>query len=389
MQQNANNLKRIALLGATGSIGTNALRIIGSLPARCRVTGLAAGTRTALLAEQARRFRPEWLFCLKPDALAVEQLPPHCEILRTPAELCERVSSDNVDMVLCAISGTAGIKPVLSAIRAGKDIALASKEVLVSAGNIVTAAARASGSRLLPVDSEHCAVFQCLDGHPHNTLRRIILTCSGGPFRNLPAADFPRVTLEQTMKHPTWNMGPKITIDSATLMNKGLELIEAAWLFNVTADMLDVVIHPQSIVHSMVEFIDGSVLAQLGVPDMGLPIHFCLNYPQRIPSVVEKMDFTRKLALVFEPPDEKRFPALALARDALRSGGAAGAIFNASNELAVNAFVQGRLTFNRIPDVVRATLDKCGSLPADTLEEVLNADARARDCAASICNSFG
>ena len=283
-------MKRIAILGSTGSIGTSTLSVIDGMRSRCSVTGLAAGHNTHLLAEQAAQYSPAWVYAEDANVLAKEQLPANARILTGRQALCEAVCADDVDIVLCAIVGTAGLRPVLAAIEAGKDIALASKEILVMAGNLVTAAARKTGARLLPVDSEHCAIFQCLDGKPHSDLNRIILTCSGGPFRDRKDLDLSNVTLEQTLKHPTWSMGRKITIDSATLMNKGLEMIEAGWLFGVPESQVEVVIHPQSIIHSMVEFRDGSVLAQMGYPDMRLPIHYCLNYPERIPGVARHMD---------------------------------------------------------------------------------------------------
>lgn len=378
-------MKRIAILGSTGSIGTSALKVISALQDRCQVVGLCAGANTDLLTAQAQQFRPAWVFAQKSESLSASALPEGTRILASREELVDAVAADDVDMVLCAVVGTAGLRPVLSAIRAGKDIALASKEILVMAGAIVTEEARRSGSRILPVDSEHCAIFQCLEGAPDKSLQRVILTCSGGPFHAHPEQDLSRVTLAETLMHPTWNMGKKITIDCATLMNKGLEMIEASWLFGVDESRIDVVIHPQSIVHSMVEFCDGSVLAQMGVPDMCLPIHYCINYPERIPSQVTRLDFSRMLTLQFLPPDTARFPALDLARQALRTGGAAGAVFNASNEVAVDAFRKGNLRFDLIPEVVRQTLDACGAIPVRSLEDILEADAQARRIAEAHC----
>ena len=273
---------------------------------------------------------------------------------------------------------------MLAALAAGKDIALASKEILVMAGALVTAAAAASGSRILPVDSEHCAVFQCLDGHDRASVSRVILTASGGPFRRLPAADFAKVTVAQALAHPTWNMGRKITIDSATMMNKGLEMIEAGWLFDMPSDQVDVVIHPQSIIHSMVEFKDGSVMAQMGYPDMALPIQYCLTYPERLPSPVRRLDLSEALSLDFEPPDLQRFPALALARRAMREGDAMGAVFNAANEIAVERFCREDITFDRIPVIVDHVM-QClsGQTRAESLDDILAADAEARRLAES------
>lgn len=371
-------MKRVAVLGSTGSIGTNALRVIAGIPERCQIVGLAAGRRTGLLAEQARQFAPSWVYADAHGELAKEKLPAGCRVLHDFEELCAAVAADDIDIVLCAIVGTAGLQPALSALEAGKDLALASKEVLVMAGNLVTAAAKKSGSKILPVDSEHCAIFQCLDGHPRCGMRRVILTCSGGPFRDRPDVDFSKVTLAQALKHPTWSMGRKITIDSSTLMNKGLEMIEAGWLFNAAENQVDVVIHPQSIVHSMVEYVDGSIIAQMGYPDMGLPIHYCLNYPERVPSLAKPMDFTQSLSLTFEKPDLIRFPALSIARDAMRAGGASGAVFNAANEAAVERFINGSLSFDRIPSAVDFALGKCHFMPASNLQEILEADAAAR-----------
>lgn len=380
-------MKRIAILGSTGSIGTSTLSVIDGMRSRCSVTGLAAGHNTHLLAEQAAQYSPAWVYAEDANVLAKEQLPANARILTGRQALCEAVCADDVDIVLCAIVGTAGLRPVLAAIEAGKDIALASKEILVMAGNLVTAAARKSGARLLPVDSEHCAIFQCLDGKPHSDLNRIILTCSGGPFRDRKNLDLSNVTLEQTLKHPTWSMGRKITIDSATLMNKGLEMIEAGWLFGVPESQVEVVIHPQSIIHSMVEFRDGSVLAQMGYPDMRLPIHYCLNYPERIPGVARHMDFTECLTMTFEPPDITRFPAIRIAREAMRTGGTAGAVFNAANEVAVQAFIDGTIRFADISAIVEATLDKCPTTQGNSLDEILEADALARRTASGLTHA--
>ncbi|MBQ9366695.1 MAG: 1-deoxy-D-xylulose-5-phosphate reductoisomerase [Victivallales bacterium] len=371
-------MKTIAILGSTGSIGTNTLKVVRALGDEYRVVGLAAGKNTTLLAQQAAEFTPEWVYAEDREGLRTQHLPAGCHQLADHEELCSAVCASNVDVVLCAIVGTAGLRPVLAAIEAGKRIALASKEILVMAGNLVTEAARRTHAKLLPVDSEHCAIFQCIDGKPHDDVRRIILTCSGGPFRDRKELDLSTVTLEQTLHHPTWNMGRKITIDSATLMNKGLEMIEAQWLFNQPSSNIEVVIHPQSIIHSMVEFQDGSVLAQMGYPDMCLPIHYCLTYPKRLPSTAINMDFTKPLTMTFEPPDLERFPALRIARQAMQCGGAAGSIFNAANEVAVQAFIEGRLTFDRIPAIVEETLNLLGPLPANTLDDILHADTLAR-----------
>ena len=377
-------MKNVAVLGSTGSIGTNTLKVLRNNGERFHAIGLAAGRNVQRLAEQAAEFHPSWVYA--EGDVSSQRLPDGTQIIHSQDELCEAVAAKDVDIVLCAISGTAGLKPVLAAIQAGKDIALASKEVLVMAGAIVTEACKKCGSKLLPVDSEHCAIFQCIDQHPADSVNRVILTCSGGPFHKRPDIDLATVTPEQALKHPTWNMGRKITIDSATLMNKGLEIIEAGWLFGMSEPQVEVVIHPQSIIHSMVEFKDASIVAQMGYPDMCLPIHYCLNYPERIPSVARPMDFTQSLDLTFEKPDTQRFPALDIAREAMRHGGAAGAVFNAANEVAVQRFCDGDIPFNRIPTIVRQTLEKDASLPATTLDEILAADAIARQHAYSINN---
>ncbi len=382
-------MPRLVILGSTGSIGTNTLRVVRKLAGQFPIVGLAGGQNTALLAQQAREFHPQWVYTLHPQALNAQELPPGTRVISRPEDLCDAVTAPEVDIVLCAISGTGGLKPVLSAIQAHKKIALASKEVLVMAGAIVTAAAKANGVPLLPVDSEHCAIFQCLDSHPDTPPRRILLTCSGGPFHAHPEIDLKSVTLEQTLKHPTWNMGRKITIDSATLMNKGLEIIEAGWLFHVKEPQIEVVIHPQSIVHSMVEYADNSIIAQMGYPDMCLPIQYCLTYPERIPGVATPMDFSQMLNLTFQAPDANRFPALRLARAAMNAGGAAGAVFNAANEIAVQAFVEHRIRFDQIAEVVERTLEAtAGKLPGSTLDEIIHSDGLARHTASDIISAL-
>jgi 1-deoxy-D-xylulose-5-phosphate reductoisomerase len=382
MSDRPSSLRRIALLGATGSIGTSALKVIRHLKPALQVTGLAAGRQVDKLAAAAAEFTPSWVYATERERLAQCALPCGCRVLADEAALEEAVCAPDVDMVLCAIVGTAGLRPVLAAIEAGKTIALASKEVLVMAGNLVTAAARRNGVRLLPVDSEHCAIFQCLEGHPHESVKRLILTASGGPFRDRKDFDFRQVTVQQALAHPTWSMGRKITLDSATLMNKGLEMIEAGWLFGVGEERITVAIHPQSIVHSMVEYVDGSTLAQLGCPDMCLPIQYCLTYPARMPSITPSLDFTKRMELDFEPPDTERFPAIELARRVMREGGAMGAVFNAANEVAVDRFCKGELTFADIPFCVEKTLDHCHGTAADSLDRILAADREARAFAA-------
>jgi len=376
--------RRIVILGSTGSIGENALAVVRHLEPRLAVVGLAAGSRTQRLAEQAREFGCQWAFSGRGDCREdlAAALPPGCRAIADEGELCERVVAPGVDMVLCAIVGTAGLRPVLAAIRAGKDIALASKEILVMAGELVMAEARRCGVRILPVDSEHCAVHQCLAGAGHNPLRRLILTASGGPFRSRPELDLGTVTPDQALAHPTWRMGGKITIDSATLMNKGLEVIEARWLFGLRPEQIEVVVHPQSIIHSMVEFDDGSILAQMGYPDMRLPIQYCLTFPDRVSSLQRPMDFARSHRLDFEPPDHARFPAVRLALDAVAREGTLPAAYNAANEIAVGRFLAGRLRFDGIWQVVAEVLAHHPDHPRPGLETILADDALARQSAA-------
>lgn len=378
--------KRIVILGSTGSIGENALCVARHLGARIEVVGLVARRRAARLAEQAREFGCAWVYTPLAEGRAelAGDLPGDCRSLRDDEELCAAVTADEVDMVLCAIVGTAGLAPVLAAIRAGKDIALASKEILVMAGELVMAEARRHGVRILPVDSEHCAIFQCLEGHARPV--RLLLTASGGPFHARPELDLATVTPALALAHPTWNMGAKITVDSATLMNKGLEMIEARWLFGLEPDRIETVVHPQSIVHSLVEFADGSILAQLGHPDMRLPIQFCLTYPQRFPSQVRRMDFRQAHTLAFEPPDEDRFPALRLAREALCAGMGATCAFNAANEVAVERFLAERLPFPAIWGVVDEVLARTALGSFQTVDEAIAADREARERAAVAAN---
>jgi len=376
-------MKNVVILGSTGSIGTSALKVVDDLPDRLRVVGLAAGSNVALLREQARRYRPR-LACLRDPAAAAELeatpgLP--CKVCSGEEGLVRLATMPEADIVLLAIVGTGGLRPALAAIRAGKDLALASKEVLVMAGSIVMREARAHGVRILAVDSEHSAIFQCLDGRPIESVRKLWLTASGGPFRDRqrwPKHRFAEIRLEDALQHPSWVMGRKITIDSATLFNKGLEMIEARWLFDIPIDRVEVLIHPQSVVHSMVEFVDGSWLAQLSTPDMCLPIQYALTYPERVPSGRVQTDFVKLGALTFEAPDRERFPALDLARQAGRIGGTLPAVLNAANEVAVAAFVQGRLSFAEIPERVRRAMAAHRVIEEPTLEQILEADAWAR-----------
>ena len=378
-------MRRIAILGATGSIGRSALAVVDANPGRLQVIGLAAGENAALLAVQIARYRPAAAAVATATALGelMERLGAAGlpKVLDSGREgLIAVATHPEVDIVLCASSGTAALEAVLAAIHAGKTIALANKEVLVMAGALVVDAARRRGVAILPVDSEHNAIHQCLHGRRRNEIRRLVLTASGGPFRTLGADELQRVTPEDALRHPTWQMGRKITVDSATLMNKGLEVIEARWLFGMTAREIDVVIHPQSIVHSMVELRDGSVIAQLGVTDMRLPIQYAFSHPDRWDGPVAPLDISRLGALEFQPPDLQRFPCLRLAYDALKQGGGWPIVLNAANEIAVGEFLAGRLSFPGIAAVIEAALnasDRDSTAP-DSLDDVRAVDAWAR-----------
>jgi 1-deoxy-D-xylulose-5-phosphate reductoisomerase len=376
--------RHVVLLGATGSIGRSACRVALDLPERVRIVGMSGFRNMEQLAAEANRLRPEALAV--PDEAAREDLRARLDY--APAEiflgeegLAALAAWGTADMVLVAIVGTGGLRPTLAALEAGKDIALASKEVMVVAGEIVMAAARRHGCRILPVDSEHNAIFQCLEGRELRHVRRLILTASGGPFRTWPAEKLRSVTREQALRHPTWQMGEKITIDSATLFNKGLEMIEARWLFGLDMAHVAVVIHPQSIVHSMVEFVDGSVLAQMSHSDMRFPIQYALTWPDRIAGSLPPLDFAQLGQLAFEEPRGDAFPALALARQAGERGGAAPAVLNAANEVAVEEFLAGRLAFPGIWEVVGAVLGAWPDTPAPDLAALLEADRVAREAA--------
>lgn len=375
-------MKRVVLLGSTGSIGQSTLKVVEDLPDRLRLVGLAAGGGNLdELARQTLRFRPSATCVFDASKLPSlrAKINGATRLLAGEEGLVELATMREADIVLIAIVGTAGLRPALAAIEAGKDVAVASKEILVMAGEAVTAAARRKGVRILPVDSEHNAIWQCLDGKPHGEVRNLWLTASGGPFRKKPKAEFARITLREALKHPTWNMGNKITLDSATLMNKGLEMIEARWLFGIEMARVQVVIHPQSVVHSMVEFVDGSLLAQLCEPNMRLPIQYALTYPERLPNTLPAADFTRIARLDFEPPDHDRFPALRLAREAGNRGGTAPAVFNAANEVAVERFVKGEIRFPEIWGIVDSALAQHRLVEHAPLEEILAADRWARE----------
>lgn len=373
-------MKNVVLLGSTGSIGTSTLKIVEDLPDRLRLVGLAAGNNVALLGEQSSRHQPEAV-CVH-SASNMEALrnlvPLGTQICSGPEGLIQLATLPSADIVLIAIVGTAGLRPALAAIRAGKDIAVASKEILVMAGEAVMTEARKHGVRVLAVDSEHSAIFQCLDGKPASSVRQLWLTASGGPFRTTPREEFAGITVQRALKHPCWVMGRKITIDSATLFNKGLEMIEARWLFEIEMARVQVVVHPQSIVHSMVEFVDGSLLAQLSTPDMCLPIQYALTYPDRVSSERVQTNLARLGSLTFEEPDVERFPALTLARRAGELGGTLPAVLNAANEVAVEAFCNGKITFPEISEAVAHVMDRHNWIHPATLEQIFEADAWAR-----------
>ncbi len=383
--------RRLIVLGATGSIGRSAAKVAEDLPDRVELVGLAAYRSAAALAAQANRFRPAAL-CLVDEARADElraALAPgyRPQLFFGGAGLVELARAVETDLVLVAIIGTGGLRPALAAIEAGRDLAVASKEILVMAGEAVMGAARARGVQVLPVDSEHNAIFQCLEGRDRGTVRRLILTASGGPFRQWSNERIAAATPAQALKHPTWDMGRKISIDSATLFNKGLEMIEARWLFDVPMSKVDVVVHPQSIVHSMVEFVDSSVLAQLSHSDMCFPIQYAALWPERVANRLPPLDFTTLRALEFEPPRAADFPALGLARAAGEAGGTLPAVLNAANEVAVAAFLAGDITFPRIWEMVDEVMASHRSVANPGLDGILQADAEARQKASALLRS--
>ena len=389
--------KRVVVLGATGSIGESALKVAHDIPDRMEIVGLAANRNARKLAEQANRVRPEAV-CLVdesklPELAAALEYEPR--ILSGERGLVDIACLAGAEMVLVAVVGTGGLQPALAAIEAGKDLAVASKEILVMAGEIVMREAGRKGVNVLPVDSEHNAIFQCLDGRGqgsgsrvHADVRRLILTASGGPFRQTPEEQFGSITVEEALKHPTWNMGPKITIDSATLFNKGLEMIEAHWLFGVEMRRVEVVVHPQSIVHSMVEFSDGSVLAQLSHSDMCFPIQYAVTWPARVPNSLPPLDFGKLRQLEFAAPRYKDFPALDLARRAGNEGGTLPAVLNAANEVAVSAFLDRKISFPGISQTVAAVMDQHPNVAHPDLDAILRADLWARGEAAGVVKSL-
>ncbi|MGY8651507.1 MAG: 1-deoxy-D-xylulose-5-phosphate reductoisomerase [Verrucomicrobiia bacterium] len=376
-------MKNVVLLGSTGSIGTSTCKVAEDLPDDIRLVGLAAGRNVTLLREQVKQFAPAAISINCPDAAKElsNEFNNKPEVHFGDEGLLKLATLPEADIVLIAIVGTAGLQPALAAIRAGKDIAVASKEILVMAGEIVMAEARKHGVKVLAVDSEHSAIFQCLEDKPPESVRQIWLTASGGPFREKPSAEFADITVEQALKHPSWEMGRKITIDSATLFNKGLEMIEARWLFDIEMPRVRVVVHPQSVIHSMVEFIDGSMLAQLSTPDMCLPIQYALTYPARAASDRVQTNLAEIGRLDFEEPDPDRFPALNLARRAGEVGGTLPAVLNAANEIAVDAFCAGEISFTEITSTVSRTMDAHDWVSEPTLDEILSADQWAREAA--------
>ena len=374
-------IRRVAVLGSTGSIGTNTLDVIGQLPSRLSAVGLAAHRNWPALVKQAHIHKPRHVAVADPSiakSADPADLPKGTELL-IGEEGVQKIAADpETDVVVSAVVGAAGLAGTWAALEAGKTVALANKETLVVAGQLVTELAKRRGATLLPVDSEHGAIFQALAGSRPGDVRRVVLTASGGPFRGMSRAQLKNVTPEDALQHPTWRMGKKITIDSATLMNKALEVIEARWLFGLRPDQIEVIIHPESLVHSFVEFVDGSVLAQLSPPDMRLPIQYALTWPDRVPGPARKVDWTSLGTIHFEQPDLETFPGLELGYEVARRGGTAGAVFNAANEAAVNRFLAGELKFLDIPRICREVLDQHNFSTNPSLDELWAADRQAR-----------
>jgi 1-deoxy-D-xylulose-5-phosphate reductoisomerase len=373
--------RRVILLGATGSIGSSAIKVAESIPDRMQIVGMAANRNARLLAEAANRTRPEAICLVDENHVnelrsALEYSP---EILTGEPGLETLARSGGADLVLVAIVGTTGLRPALAAIETGKDLAVASKEILVMAGETVMTRATQKGIKVLPVDSEHNAIFQCLEGKPKQEVRSLILTASGGPFRTLSSDRLASVTVEDALNHPTWKMGRKISIDSATLFNKGLEMIEARWLFDIPMGQVQVLVHPQSIVHSMVEFVDGSLLAQLSHSDMCFPIQYAVTWPERVPNALKPLRLAELGRLEFEEPRYNDFPALRLARQAGETGGIMPAVLNAANEIAVEAFLDGRITFPRIWSLVEEAMNRSYNFARPSLDDIIQADGQARD----------
>lgn len=378
--------RHVAILGSTGSIGTQALDVIAQHPDLFEVELLTANNSAELLIEQALRFQPNQVVICNPDLydrVAEALQPKMIKVFAGIESACDLVGSPDIDIVLTAMVGFSGLRPTIAALEAGKAIALANKETLVAAGSLVMPLARRHQAPVIPVDSEHSAIFQCLQGERVKP-SKLILTGSGGPFRTMPVAEMAGITREAALNHPRWKMGAKVTIDSATLMNKGLEFIEARWLFDMAPEEIEVVIHPQSIIHSMVRFSDGCVMAQLSNPDMRLPIQYALSYPYRLPLAMEPLDLVRTGSLSFEEPDLERFPCLAIAQAALKRGGTAPCTMNAANEEAVAAFLEGRIRFTEIPEIIQKTLDKAGFEEKPDLETIYSTNFESRRIAAEL-----
>jgi 1-deoxy-D-xylulose-5-phosphate reductoisomerase len=380
-------MKRLAVVGSTGSIGQNTLRVVEHLSDRFRIFALAANSAVDRLAEQTAAFHPSVVAIT--DARRVDEFRDRCrerrisipEVLTGEEGLRQIASASEVDIVVSGVVGAAGLQPTYSAVASGKTVALANKEAMVVAGELLRKTAEKSGARIIPVDSEHCAVDQCLRSGKRSEVRRLILTASGGPFRETPVEHFTKISPEEALKHPVWQMGKRITVDSATLMNKGLEVIEARWLFDIPAEKIDIMVHPQSIVHSMVEFVDASVVAQLGTADMRQPIQYALTYPERLPSSVPYLDWTMAPRLDFAPPDRNKFPCISLAYRAIEMGGTAPAVLNAADEVAVEAFLERRIAFSDIPRLIGAALEAHRVESADSLQAIVSADKWAREYA--------
>lgn len=384
-------MRQVAILGSTGSIGVSTLEIIAAHPDKFRITALSGAKNLALLAHQIRTFRPKLAAVADPaDLPRLKDLLAGVDIeLAAGVEgLCAVATVPESRMVVAAIVGSAGLLPTAAAIRAGKDVALANKETLVTAGHLFMELVEHHNVRLFPVDSEHSAIFQSMEGHRNQDITKIILTASGGPFRETPLQQLEKVTVENALRHPNWSMGRKITIDSATMMNKGLEVIEARWLFDAPAEKISVTIHPQSIIHSMVEYLDGCVIAQLGTPDMKAPIAYALSYPERVATGVKPLDLTDLCTLSFYKPDAERFPCLGLAYRALADGESMPTVMNAANEVAVEAFLEGRISYLHIARLIEQTMDSHQAHRLHSLEEVLDLDHWARSTARSICTTF-
>lgn len=374
-------MKRIAILGSTGSIGQNALEVIQKIPGECEVVGLSTNSRIDILYQQIKKFHP--LFVCIRDINAAEELKSRFKLKGTKLFIGEgglktMVENKKIDKIVLAIAGSTALSPLLAAIEAGKDIALANKEALVMAGSIIIDKAKKNRVKILPIDSEQSAIWQCLDGEDHTKLKNIYLTASGGPFKNWHKKDFKNISINQVLRHPCWKMGRKVTVDSATLMNKGLEILETMFLFNVDVNKIKVLIHPEAIIHSMVEFIDGVILAQLSVTDMRIPIQYAISYPKRLPNIMERLDFYKLKTLHFEKPDFKKFPSLRLAYRVAQEAGTAPCVLNAVNEVSVEEFLNRRLDFVAIPKVIEKVLDQHKNRIAPTLREILEADAWAR-----------